>query len=516
MKKNYYTIILIQFILLHTTFYSQSIDWETHLGGSGNEWGNSIVQTSDGGYIIAGISESLDGDVSGNNGNMDYWIVKLDDQGIVEWENNFGGSNNDRVYSIQEVSGGGFIAAGSSSSSDGDVSDNNGFTDYWLIKLDNNGSLLWENNYGGSGYDSANAIRETSDGGYVVAGSSTSADGDVGGNKGNDDFWIIKIDGTGNLQWEENIGGSDWDFPTAIQQTSDNGYVVSGSSGSGDNDVSGNNGGNDFWIIKLDDTGALLWEKNYGGSGNDRSYAMQITTDGGYAIAGQSASSDGDISSNHGGGDYWMIKLDNLGELEWENTYGGIDADWAFSMVQTDDDGYAIAGYSQSIDGDVGGNNGGADYWIIKLDNLGGILWERNFGGSMSETPKSIQQTSDGWFILSGQSNSSDGDLSGNNGNLDYWIVKMDGSSSTGIDKNKLSGSYQVYPNPTCGDLFIERVLSDQQVNIEITDLNGSVLQKIKNNDEKRIKLTMNQPAGIYFVHLFTNNEQEVYKVVVR
>jgi len=233
-------------------------------------------------------------------------------------------------------------------------------------------TIEWQQNYGGSSADYAQSIQQTLDGGYIVAGGSSSNNGDVSGNNGGWDYWILKLDGTGNVQWEQNYGGSGYDYAYSIQQTLDGGYIVAGRSSSNDGDVSGNNGGWDYWILKLDGTGNVQWEQNYGGSLDDGAFSIQQTLDGGYIVAGGSESNDGDVSENNGdAADYWILKLDGTGNVQWEQNYGGSGNDRAYSIQQTLDGGYIVAGYSLSNDGDVSGNNGDYDYWIVKLSDDG-------------------------------------------------------------------------------------------------------------------------------------------------
>ena len=369
--KTFFTTLLI---VITTSLYSQNIEWETNLGGSDDDGAQSIIQTIDEGFIVAGYSRSSDGDVGGNNGDYDYWIVKLDINGTLEWETNLGGSDVDFAKSISQTTDGGYIIAGFSWSSNGDISgENNGGYDFWIVKLDTNGTLEWETNLGGSGFDAAKSISQTTNGGYIIAGYSSYPDGDVGGNNGDSDYWIVKLDVNGTLIWETNLGGSGHDTVYSITQTTDGGYIVSGDTYSSDGDVGGNNGNRDIWIIKLDTNGTLEWETNLGGSGQDIGKSIIQTIDGGFIIIGSSPSSDGDVGGNNGGFDFWIVKLDGTGNLVWETNLGGSSNDFGYSITQTLDGGYIVAGISISSDGDVGGNNGYDDFWIVKLGNPLGI-----------------------------------------------------------------------------------------------------------------------------------------------
>jgi hypothetical protein len=380
-----------------------AIAWQKALGGSSSDNAYSIQQTTDGGYVVAGFSFSTDGEVSGNHGGTDYWIVKLDASGNLQWQKSLGGSLSDFARSIQQTTDGGYIVAGYSTSTDGDVSSNHGGTDYWVVKLDASGNLQWEKPLGGSFFDYAISILQTSDGAYVVAGSSASFDDDVSGNHGLDDFWVVKLDAGGAIQWQKTLGGSGEDVASSVQQTSDGGYIVAGYSDSNDGDVSGNHGDVDDWIVKLDASGAIQWQKSLGGSFLDYASSVQQTTDGGYIVAGYSASGDGDVSGHHGGigpgtvnyFDYWIVKLDAGGAIQWQKALGGSSGDFAYSIQQTTDGGYVVAGSSLSTDGDVNGNKEGVA-WVVKLHSDGGDLrtWYHDADGDGFGDPAVSQQAS--------------------------------------------------------------------------------------------------------------------------
>jgi hypothetical protein len=366
---------------------SRNIIWNKLLGGNSEEYAQDIQQTSDGGYIVAGYSfSSATGDVTGtNHGNFDFWIVKLDGAGNIIWNKLLGGSGNDLAYSIQQVSVGGYIVAGYSlSSANGDVSGtNHGSDDSWIVRLDNDGNIKWDLLLGGSGSDKAYSIHETTDGGFIVGGISTSsANGNVTDiNHGLTDYWIIKLNAGGSIAWNKLLGGSRDDNLQSIQQTSGTEFIVAGfSNSSASGDVTGVNhsgfaGTQDYWILSLDKNGNIIWNKLLGGSGNDFAYSIQQTTDGGSIVAGYSFSSaNGDVTNvNHGSSDYWIVKLNEAGDITWNKLIGGSGSDEAHCIHQTADGGYIVAGFSNSsFNGDVtGGNHGSDDIWIIKLGNNG-------------------------------------------------------------------------------------------------------------------------------------------------
>jgi hypothetical protein len=441
---------LAVFIFLGTlvSFSAQtpSIDWENNLGGSSSDDFWSIQKTSEGGYIIGGSTTSNDGDVSGNNGNSDVWVVKLDNGGNIVWQKCLGGSNDDFGRSIQQTSDGGYIVGGRTASNDGDVSGNNGNVDLWVVKLDIDGELVWQKCLGGSDDELGRSVQQTSDGGYIVGGSTASNDGDVSGNNGLTDSWVVKLDNDGELVWQKCLGGSDDEFGSSVQQTSDGGFIVGSLTNSTNGDVSGNNGNRDVWVIKLNNEGDIVWQNCLGGSDDESGGSVQQTSDGGYIVGGSSTSNDGDVSGNNGNRDMWVIKLDNNGGIVWQNSIGGSGNDFGSSVQQTSDGGYIVGGSSSSNDGDVSGNNGNRDVWVIKLGNDGELVWQKCLGGSEEESGGFVLQNSVGDYIVGGSSYSNDGDVSDNNGENDYWVVKLGQIIGT---QELIKPELSIYPNPT-------------------------------------------------------------------
>ena len=424
-KKYVFTALVISISLLVNAQITPAIQWEKNLGGSGFDVAYITRQTFDGGYIVAGNTISEDSDVTVNHGGGDEWIVKLNSIGTIQWQKSLGGINTEDAYDIQQTSDSGYIIAGDSYSNDGDVSGNHGNYDCWIVKIGSTGVIQWQKSFGGSGRDAAVSIVQTSDGGYIAGGLSYSNDGDVSGNHGDQDAWIIKINSTGTLQWQKSLGGNKIDVVATILQTSDDGYIIGGSSRSDNGDVSGNHGNADYWIVKLNNAGIIQWQKCLGGSNDDYDILLSLTTDGGYIAVGFSASNDGDVSGNHGGDDYWIVKLNSGGIIQWQKSLGGTGMDEGSYINQTSDGGYIVAGISPSSDGDISGNHGSDDYWIVKLDSGGIIQWQKSLGGTGRDVAYSIQQTSDNGYIIGGYSKSNNGNVTRNYGSADYWIVKL-------------------------------------------------------------------------------------------
>ncbi|MBX2925047.1 MAG: hypothetical protein KF746_22790 [Chitinophagaceae bacterium] len=428
------------FISVNAKTQSPVIEWQNAFGGSGADVANSVQQANDGGYIVAGHTSSENGDVSGSHGGDDFWVIKLNSSGALQWQKTYGGSDLDYGKAIQQTADGGYIVAGSTLSTDGDVSGNQGAEDFWVVKLDGNGGLQWQKSLGGSGTDVATSIQQANDGGYVVAGYTSSNNGDVSGNHGGSDFWVVKLDGDGALQWQKTLGGSTSDRGNAVQQTTDGGYIVAGQAGSNNGDVTGNHGVFDFWVVKLDADGILQWQKALGGSGGDVAYAVRQSADGGYIVAGYAGSTDGDVTGYHGGVDVWVAKLDANGVLQWQKALGSTQRDEAYAIQQTIEGGYIVAGVTGSVDdGDVSGTHGGSDYWVVKLAADGAMQWQKALGGTVLDRAYSIRQTTGNGFIVAGVAISNNGDVSGNHGLSDFWVVKLAQDITLPVQFGKIS-----------------------------------------------------------------------------
>lgn len=414
------------------------LQWQKTFGGSASDQSYCVQQTTDGGYIIGGKTGSTTGgDIvgSGSHGGQEGWLIKTDGSGVIEWKRCYGGSGTDFFQGncVKQTPDGGYIAAGTSQSSNGDLTGNNGGSDIWVVKTDNLGAIQWQKNIGGSEADESRSVSLTPDGGYLVGGYTRSANGDFTLNKGGYDYVIIKLDASGNIVWQKTYGGTGDDLVSSTEVAADGHYYVAGYSGSKDGDVLSTRDGDDWWILKLNSsTGDIIWKKFFGSSNRDWAQSIRKTSDGGCIVAGYISAADFDVvfdppisyaPQNH----YWIIKLDNAGTMQWQKLLGGSGHDFATNIVQTKDGGYVVAGTSTSVDGDVTTvNRGNTDHWIVKLSPTGAIEWQKSMGGSMYDRPEGIAITSDHGYIITGFTQSRDFDVTFyNGGTYDWWVTKL-------------------------------------------------------------------------------------------
>ncbi len=527
------TLINLAVSLLFFAAQSQAnptIVWEKTYGGSNRDHGFEIIATSDGGYLIIGESESDDGDVAVNKGMGDLWILKIDEEGSLIWEKSYGGSHMDFGQSVVELSNGnGYIVVGSTQSSDGDVTENNFFISWWVLRLDLEGNIIWDKTLGGLGYNRPHSVVQTNDGNIIIAGLNDMDGGDVSVNYGGADFWVVKMDIEGNLIWDKSFGGSGDDIVEKIIKTRDGDFLLVGTSNSMDGDISSPQGmdDNDFWVVKMDMDGNLVWEKSYGGSGGgmygDWATAVVESSEGGFVVVGHSSSTNGQVTGNHAGTeDFWVIKIDEEGSLIWEKSYGGFHTDMASAIVQTKDGSYIIAGHSASVDGDISSHHGEwpgfEDVWVIKINGNGDLLWEKSLGGTGLDFGRDIILSREGEIIILAEtySESGDGDVSYNHGRPDIWVVKLK-EESTGMAEIEIYEiDIEVYPNPF-DEAFHVKLPEGFQGNIIVTDLLGRTIHSEKNINKSIF--TWNSTTlstGVYILSVMDNSGRSATRKIVK
>lgn len=506
-----FILLNIMFLFLFkVTAQTPNIDWIKCFGGTDSDEGVVAKQTSDGGFIIIGNTSSTDGDVTDPSNSSDFWILKLNSSGTIQWQKTLGSLNTDSAYDIEQTSDGGYVFIGTVGNSNGDVIGNYG-SQIWVVKLNSSGVITWQKTLGGTYEEIGYCIKQTSDGGYIIAGSNNSNDGDVTGNHGFIDAWIIKLNSTGILQWQKSYGGTEFDAAYNIKQTSDGGYIVAAYTGSNNGNITNFHGFYDVWILKLNSIGNLVWQKTLGGLGQDIANEIQITNDGGYIIAGGTGSYDGDVFGQHGGFDAWVVKMNSFGTIQWQKTIGGSSGDTSSSIKQTNDGGYIICGNTVSNDGDLTGNNINGDGWVFKLNSLGMIEWQKSIGEVYIDSFSSVQQTADGGFILAGTTASSNFEGVSTHGNNDYLIVKL--SAETLANENFNNNALIIYPNPVTNFLMINS--SSYTINnIKIIDLNGKTIEQLKYKSEA-IDVSKLLP-GIYTIELEIEGHNKLIQKIIK
>jgi len=331
-----------------------NIDFVKTLGGSKNESGQSVTNTLDGGYAILGYTQSMDFDISGkDNESFDFWVLKYNSEDILEWSKTYGGTNDERGNEIIQTQDGGYAIIGFTYSTDGDVTTNAGQEDFWFVKLDSSGNIQWQKTYGYSGIDTGISVMQTNDGGYFLTGI---LDVTASGGEGNT-----------RLSQTQHAGGDYWTIKTDANGNSEGDVVIIGDTRSDDIDVNNYIGAADVWVIKVSPEGELLWEKTVGGISFDVGRSVSKTSDNGFIISGSSRSSDGDILQNNGQNDALVIKIDTTGNLVWEQTIGGTDIDFSYGVTQLNDGKIIAVGDTSSNDLDITENKGFSDLLIIKI-----------------------------------------------------------------------------------------------------------------------------------------------------
>ena len=357
------------------------MEWNRTYGGAGAEAAFVVIQTADGGFAIAGWTDSY------GAGDNDIWLVKTDVHGEMEWQQTYGGAGFETAWAVIQTADGGFALAG------GTTSYGAGSEDFWLVKTDAQGEMEWQQTYGGAGFEAAWAMIQTADGGFALAGK-------TGVEEGLNDIWLVKTDANGTMEWQQTYGGAGTEVTWAVIQTVDGGFALAGLT------ASYGAGGEDFWLVKTDAQGGMEWQQTYGGTGFEAAWAMIQTADGGFALAGRTH------SYGAGGSDAWLVKTDANGNMEWQQTYGGSDDDGAHSVIPTADSGFALAGLTASY------GAGGEDFWLVKTYSNGTLQWNQTYGGSNTDRAWAGIQTADGSFAIAGLT------ASYGVGGEDFWLVK--------------------------------------------------------------------------------------------
>lgn len=500
-------------ILLTANCLAQApvIEWQKNYGGTGADISANFVKTTDGGYIFTGNTFSNNGEITSNHGASDTWVIKTDVDGVIQWQKTYGGSNNDLANTIRQTSDGGYVLAGLSNSTDGDVSVGRDNNDFWVLKIDANGVKQWDKSFGGTSNDFAYDIIQTTDGGYLVSGSSDSINFNSSDNHGEYDALVVRLNASGNLVWQKSYGGSSYDWGGTILPTPDGNYILCLGTASVNGNITSNHGAYDGWIVKIDSNGTIIWQKTYGGTSTDSLIRGLNTPDGGFIFMGTTGSVNGDITSNHGLDDVWIVKTDALGAISWQRTYGGSDVDNARNIVASADYGYVIGGYSKSSDFDTTINRGLTDAWFFKIDAAGNPIWQKAFGGSGNDSVDSIIRTDDNGYLFLGYSYSSNFDVTSNQGNSDFWIVKLSAENLAVAEFNPAQIS--LYPNPAKSEINLSFTTDDFIADkIIITDILGKTV--LEQTGKSNTINTSTLASGMYLLEALSGRDKYQSKFI--
>ena len=510
LKINYIVIYYLIFQCIPLAIHSQNIEWQKCFGGSGNEIANCVIQSRDGGFLIVGYTTSTDYDAQNNHGANDGMVIKTDSLGNLIWSKCYGGSNDDFISCVIETDDGNFILGGASRSTDGDLTNNFGASDAWILKISDQGAILWQKTYGGTQDELITQIQTDANGNLYLLANSYSNDLDVHGQHGDRDIWIVKIDSIGGLIQEKCIGGSASDLAFSMTTATNGNLLIYGTTGSTDGNVSGNHGDYDTWFIDVDTNLNLINQKCYGGRFEDYGYSIIQKDSNKIELVGYSLSDDGDIYGVPDTlfGNYFNIEIDIFSNIYRSITYGGSYPDEARSVVISTDGNIIITGSSASTDGQVTGNHGDGDFWVLESDSNGILLWENCFGGFGAEYPYDSKLTRDNGLIMVGHAGDNSGDVSGFHGGFtDFWVVKL-GIFSTNINSIK-KNNLKIYPNPTVNEVNIKGCSEGDL--IEVFDFMGNLIfEKYALQIEDQINLD-SLPMGIYI--LFVGN-YDSFKII--
>jgi hypothetical protein len=394
----------------------------------------------------------------------------------LNWKHSFGGTADDQALSTAATTDGGVIVVGSTASNNGDITGQHGAGDLYVIKLNPGGGVEWQKQYGGStGASAGYGVTPTRDGGYAVIGKTAASNGDVTAKYGSEDIWLLKLSATGAVQWQKTFGGSNYDIGMAIKQTYDGGYFVCGAVMSTDVDGVGNHGDWDGIVLRLDSTGAIVWKSLLGGVRYELMNNLALTSDSGCIVIGESMSFGGMVHGYHGGNgpDCWIVKLNKNGGVQWDTCYGGTLDDYGDGICVTPT-GYMITGYFTSNDGDISGNHGSYDIWVAKLTTAGKIVWKKCIGSNSFDQGYTINKSYTNTYYIGGMSGAANGDIPTNNGRDNFTLIELDSNGTvnwiTTAGGNSGDDAYAAVQTTDSGYVLVGPSWSDT---FDITDHHG-------------------------------------------
>ncbi|MBD3582738.1 T9SS type A sorting domain-containing protein [Flavobacterium selenitireducens] len=463
------------------------ITWHKCFGGSSEDFAQDICVSTDGGLVAVGFTYSTNGDISNPPVlYQDMWVVKTDPNGNLIWEKTF--ASDDGQYEIPEsiapTPDGGYIIAANYSEG------------AWIVKLNPDGEMQWDKTIA---QRAASEIHPTVDGGYILTSSDFGSDSAQ-------DIWVAKLENDGDIEWEQSIGGSGIEAQGDIRQTADGGYIFAGGSASSDGDLTLNHGGLDFWVVRLNSTGHIQWQKSFGSTGEEWATSVAIAPAGGYVVAGYThafgnqSNNNGDVSGFWGARDLWVIKIDDDGNLQWQKCLGGSALEDVVPDVMAEPDGtFTILGSTTSNDGNVSFNNGNDDVWMVRIDSDGSLEWEKTYGGTGFQTARcSLAKTPDDGYAFVASANQDSLMLSaGHHGSSDFWIVKIGGTLGT---QDTLKNAFSIHPNPVADMLYFSDPVSHATIYAADGKRMPAQLDDLQTIDASKLE------KGVYFLQVNMRN----------
>jgi hypothetical protein len=522
-------LLFCALILAHTASAQLKLTWQNCYGGPGTEFFRDVKHTADGGYIMVGQASTYGGDVTGPmRGSNDAWIIKTDSNGAPQWNKILGGTGGDFAESVCETADSGFLVLIWSNSQDYDMGIGwHGGQDAWVAKLTSTGALSWIKSYGGTGSDVPATITPTPDGNYVVLNNTNSSNGDISGAKGGQDAWLFKISpANGDIIWQHSYGGNNNESLVDLQVANDGGFIMCGVSTVANGDVTANHGMGDMWIVKTDSLGTLEWQKNVGGTQADGGTGIVPTFDGGYAAVGFTSSNDMDVTGYKDSTDILLAKLSSTGTLLWAKALGGTGPDtepWGNDITQTRDSNLLILTRTESSDGDITEpNHGDYEIWLPLVDQNGNIKSQLVLGGSKRDEPYCLEMVSDSVYVIGGITNSTDGDASG--GGLyptpffyhDGWLLQVKVPITLSVETPQLpSASVKVYPTVTTNSVNVVFDASFIKKRVVLVNAAGQVVADHSNIKREITSIPFwSLPAGNYFLKVIADEQTTTHKII--
>lgn len=493
-------------LALNLNAQSLNVKWQKCLGGPGSENSALVVPRSDESYTIGFTTTSTNGVFSGNKGLIDWYFTKYEKDETVSVNRILGGSMTEELSNLNENTDKTYLAIGTTNSSDGNISGYKGGGDCWMTKLVSNCNIQWRKCIGGTKADTGKYAIQDSNGKYLIIGSTESNDGDFSSNAGGSDFFFIRTDLNGIFELTKTFGGSGNDVPVSIIQVSD-GYIIIGNSTSTTLSGSNNNGASDILVIKVDNSGTQQWTKFYGGSNDDFAISAILTADNNILISGTSNSSNGDLTGNKGGSDFWLLKIFNSGNIQWSKNYGGSGNETGGRVVEMKNvNNYFMIGTTNSNNGDISSPKGGKDVFVIRTNSTGSLVTSKTFGGSSDDEGYTINLTASNDLLCSGKTSSNNIDVSGNNGAEDAWIFLLANPTST----NEITSNHSIKIGPNPASSFINIDNTDFDISeIQLFDLQGRLLKGWNiNSGNDKINLGLPELVnGSYYLLITKGNK---------